>query len=191
MMSETRVGSKLAAFGLLLVFLAALGGLAIVPHLVARAMKQEAAATHGLALALDDRLRNLAPDNGDAAARSPARRPAEFFIAGETRGIAAAELQNRLTKLIRSTGGEVRSLLVVPPAPDGEPNLVSIVAMAKVRVKGLSDVLHTIETSTPLLFVDHIRISMIEPSRRGSARAGPAWLEIEMQVSGFRTAEQS
>lgn len=89
----------------------------------------------------------------------------ERFIARDTAALASADLQSMVKEIVSQAGGELTSTQVIPERK--EENFTRIAV--KIRVNGstdvLRDVLHSIETSKPMLFVENLNIRPIRMPR--------------------------
>lgn len=83
------------------------------------------------------------------------------MIEGETYSIASASLQDIVKGIIEGMGGKVSSERMGQPSDSGKFKIINVsVDGAMPDVKTLSDVIYTIETHTPSLFVKEIDISI-------------------------------
>lgn len=178
---------KLTTVGVLVAVLVVALGLAVAPYVRLFGLFEETATTQDLVATLDRRV-DMQTKLFQKRAGGASVRPEDAFIAGETIGIAGANLQSRLAELVSRNGGKVKTLLVVPPTQGVKPNLVSVNIVANMTLEGLQGALYEIETSVPLLFVDNIAISVAERSRDRKAAAGAVRVDVTMLVSGYRAA---
>jgi general secretion pathway protein M len=89
----------------------------------------------------------------------------ERFIARDTAALASADLQSMVKEIVSQAGGELTSTQVIPERK--EENFTRIAV--KIRVNGSTDVLrevlHSIETAKPMLFVENLNIRPIRMPR--------------------------
>jgi general secretion pathway protein M len=94
----------------------------------------------------------------------------ERFIARDTAALASADLQSMVKEIVSQAGGELTSTQVIPERK--EENFTRIAV--KIRVNGstdvLRDVLHSIETSKPMLFVENLNIRPIRMPRNPATK---------------------
>jgi hypothetical protein len=109
----------------------------------------------------------------------------QYYLATGKPALASAELQQRIKRLIDRNQAELISTQVV----SGQRGDRSPEVTVKVRLRGhIGKVLYTLETSSPILFLDNVVIQA-SPSRRrakSSGQAGRKRLTISFDVSGHR-----
>jgi hypothetical protein len=76
-------------------------------------------------------------------------------------------------------------LQLLPPRAAGGTTQLALGIAMRIDIDGLRDVLHAIETSQPLLFVDDIAIRTPDNAARENAADSLVPLEVTMQVSSF------
>ena len=182
----TTKSSTLLAVGVLVGGLVAVVLLAAFPFVRLSALETTMAQNRAELLELRKEITRegeLRKENSALATADPNARL--LLIEGETTGIAGANLQKLLTGLITQHGGKATSLQILPPKEDG--NLVRIPMSLSIRVDmdGLRDVIHSLETSTPLIFIDDIaiRAESFEFRVPDPHYMGP--LDVTLQVSGY------
>lgn len=97
--------------------------------------------------------------------------------------LAAADLQNRLKLLVESVHGDLRSTQMLATRSEGNFRRVSIRSQIAVDVVGLQKIFYSLETSSPLLFLDNIDIRVRPDRKGGAANQGP--LDVSFDVYGF------
>ena len=108
-----------------------------------------------------------------------------LLLEGETTGIAGANLQKLLSGLVIAHGGEATSFQILPPKEDGNLMRIPMSLSIRVGIDGLRDVIHGLETSTPLIFIDDITISADQDEFRTPDPHYLGPLYVTLQVSGF------
>jgi general secretion pathway protein M len=108
-----------------------------------------------------------------------------LLLEGETTGIAGANLQKLMSGLVLEHGGAASSFQILPPKEDGNLMRIPMSLSISVGIDGLRDILHGLETGTPLIFIDDITIraeaeDFLAPDPN---YLGP--LDVTLQVSGF------
>lgn len=81
---------------------------------------------------------------------------ASLLLAGETTGISGANLQRLMNDIVLEQGGSASSFQILPPQEDGNLMRIPMSLSISVGIDGLRDILHSIETGTPLIFIDDI-----------------------------------
>lgn len=185
----SRALSRLAALGLALAVLAAVGLGLIAPLAAHRAaLDAEAEALAGQLAALTERLATTAPP-----ARMVVDEPA--LIEGPSPERAAAALQARLSRSVAAAGGDLRRIRLGRPSPIGADPATAVpaaeaIAMAvpveiefDTTVTGMKRFLHDIEAQRPYLVVralDARRLSRGRDEPRAEARVA-----LRIEVVGF------
>ena len=117
-----------------------------------------------------------------------------YYLAGDTDALAAANLQDRLTRLIDANSGVLRSLQPMPGSDEhGFRRIavrVSIAATTEMLVRTLRD----IEAGLPVLFIDNVEIRTDTASDGGSGIDGVSWngepgLAVAFEVYGYLPEE--
>ncbi len=108
-----------------------------------------------------------------------------MLLEGETTGIAGANLQKLLSGLVLAHGGEATSFQILPPKEDGNLMRIPMSLSISVGIDGLRDIVHGLETSTPLIFIDDITIRAEQDDFRAPDPHYLGPLDVTLQVSGF------
>ena len=108
---------------------------------------------------------------------------AKFLLEGQTTGVAGANLQKFIANLVRRNGGQTTSLQVLPPVSQGRLTQIPMDLTLKVNIKGLQNILFSIEAGMPLVFVDNIIVRSSSVNRTASNQS-PV-LEVSMKLSGY------
>lgn len=85
-------------------------------------------------------------------------RKRKYFVAAANQELAAAQLQNRVKKVVIGAGGKLISTQKVDADKEGEVGAIKIKVRMKGDVETLSKVLHDLEGSLPILMVQDISI---------------------------------
>jgi general secretion pathway protein M len=171
---------RIAALGLvgLVLGLAALAGLAPFLRLAALGGEIEAASEE---IALRERLLR-------AAASRPAHAQRDVLLAGETSGMAGAELQRLLSELARRSGMSLRSTNVAAPRREADLTVIGVDVSLQGGTDGLRAFLHAIETGLPVLFVETLSVKSI-PSYQPTPQ--PVALDVTLRVRGYGAGKDS
>lgn len=108
-----------------------------------------------------------------------------LLLEGETTGIAGANLQKLMSGLVLAHGGEATSFQILPPKEDGNLMRIPMGLSIRVGIDGLRDIIHGLETSTPLIFIDDITIRAEQDDFRAPDPHFLGPLDVTLQVSGF------
>ncbi len=108
-----------------------------------------------------------------------------LLLDGETTGIAGANLQKLLSGLVLAHGGDATSFQILPPKEDGNLVRIPMSLSISVGIDGLRDIVHGLETSTPLIFIDDITIRAEQDDFHAPDPHYLGPLDVTLQVSGF------
>jgi general secretion pathway protein M len=182
-----RVFGRLAALGLLLAVPVVLYGAVVVP------VRAYVAGLEAQVGSLEDtlqRYQRIAGERGrlavlvrDAADEQP---DAALYLEGSSDALAAAQLQELLNRLVKSSGGSVDSVRVVQSVAEGPYRRVSVQLLIETRIGGLRALLHGVETGKPYLFVKSLTVNSIGGVRPDSPVEDASDLDVRLEVYGYR-----
>ncbi len=113
-----------------------------------------------------------------------------FFLAGETRSVVSAKLQQNLKQIISQTGGQIVSTQGLPQTSDDYQSLPSVTLKVQLKagIDELKLILFALETSRPGLYVENISISST-PVRNSSYAKKQVMrpLDIRFNLTGYTT----
>ncbi|MGE5146251.1 MAG: type II secretion system protein GspM [Candidatus Eiseniibacteriota bacterium] len=182
-----RVLSRTAAVGLLLAVPALLYGAVVLPvRAYVGGLETEIA---GLEDALG-RYQRIAGERTQLAAlvRHAAQQQPDtgLYLEGSSDALAAAQLQDLLNQIVKSSGGAVDSVRVLQSAAEGPNRRVSVQLLIETRVTALRAMLYSIETGKPYLFVKSITVNSIAGVRPDSPVEDSSDLDVRLEVYGYR-----
>jgi len=177
---------SLALLGLTL---AALAALATAPFLRIGSLEAAIAEKQLLLPKLREKIaheNDLKKEHADLAALGQDK---SLLLEGDKTGVAGANLQSLVNALVTANGGTASSIQILPPKDDGDLMQISVSLSMNVGTEGLRDIIHSLETGTPLIFIDDIVVKAIHPdfSPPDPHYTGP--LDVTLQVSGFAAAQ--
>jgi general secretion pathway protein M len=178
--------SALLAVAVLIGGLALAGLLATLPFLRLGTLEQTIAQSQSELLELRKEIARegaLRKENTALAASDQDARL--LLLEGETTGIAGANLQKLMSGLVLAHGGEATSFQILPPKEDGNLMRIPMGLSIRVGIDGLRDIIHGLETSTPLIFIDDITIRAEQDDFRAPDPHFLGPLDVTLQVSGF------
>jgi general secretion pathway protein M len=108
-----------------------------------------------------------------------------LLLQGGTTGISGANLQKLMSGLVIEHGGTALSFQLLPPAEDGHLTRIPMSLSISVGIDGLRDIIHDLETGTPLIFIDDITIQAATDEVRTPDPHFLGPLDVVLQVSGF------
>ena len=106
----------------------------------------------------------------------------DYLVPGNGSALAAAALQQRLQELAQAQQGRVLSTRVGKPLGDGDFEQVTINARLQIDLAGLQELLYSLETQSPYLFVRNLNIYR----QRGRNTRGNDQLEVQLDIYGLR-----
>lgn len=107
------------------------------------------------------RVAALRPDIESAVAAVTRQDGHKFYLQATTSTLAAAELQNQVTKIIESQQGRIISSQSLPAKEDmkgGKATKVAVSVQMAAAMVPLQLILHRIESTEPYLFIDQVTI---------------------------------
>ena len=111
---------------------------------------------------------------------------APFLLEGDNAALAAADLQAELQQAAKQHAVQILSLRVRPPADEGPLQRISVEARLRTGTATLRDLLFTLETTQPALFVDMLNINA-RAQRRRNVQMDDV-LDVRLVLSAMRTA---
>lgn len=178
----SRVSLALAVLALVLT---ALGALAAAPFFQIRKLETAIAEKQRLLPELRAQIAHeseLKKEHADLAALGQDK---SLLLEGDKTGVAGANLQSLVNGLVTANGGTASSIQILPPKEDGNLTRISVSLSINVGTDGLRDIVHSLETGTPLIFIDDIVVRGIHDDFRPTEPHYLGPLEVTLQVSGF------
>jgi hypothetical protein len=184
--------SKAGAKGLAIVIgaIVLLAVAASLPYFWHAAVAAQLSESRDILSLIERKTRNAASRRG--AALTSADDIAPVFIAGNTTGLALAELQRLAGAMAEQNGLVVER---TQPLPTEEKDGLAILRMeveTSGSIVGLRGYLHAIETGTPLIFVRraHISASQAESESGDSLPSERLSVRLELEAFGWWEASQ-
>jgi len=109
---------------------------------------------------------------------------AAYYIDKPSPTLAATDLQQHIKTVVETNGGELQSTQILPTTQESGLTRVAIRVQMNGDAEVLQKVLHRLESSRPLLFVDNLVINAREIRRRE-----PGSREIKTSVQMMTTFE--
>jgi general secretion pathway protein M len=81
-----------------------------------------------------------------------------YYLEGATDALAAAALQDRVTKLVENSGASIVSIQTLPSSEEQGLRRVAIRLQMAAELAPLVRILHGLETGVPVLFLDSIEL---------------------------------
>jgi general secretion pathway protein M len=110
------------------------------------------------------------------------------FLAGAEDPIILAELQTRLSSLIAARTGELNSAQSLQAKAKEGLDYLGLRLHFRAEMKNVQEILHALETSTPLLFIERaaLRLDDRGGADRGKGADGVAPMSVEVDVYGAK-----
>ncbi len=181
--------SPYVAVATLLIILAALTTIALAPFVRMQTLESAIAEKQSMLPELRAKISHeneLKKEHADLAALGQDK---SLLLEGDKTGVAGANLQSLVNALVTGNGGTSSSIQILPPKEDGNLTQISVSVSINVGIDGLRDIVHSLETGTPLIFIDDIIVKTIHAdfSPLDPHYIGP--LDVTLQVSGFAAAQ--
>jgi len=183
MAAQSNMVLRLAAVGLLLASLAVMAGLAVAPQIYLSSIDEQITASRPLLVALREQVAAGPKLRRENKLLISSGKKNTLLLPGTATGVAGANLQRLVVDLVKKHGGQATSFQVLPPKQDGNLVQISMSLRIQADIQGLRDILFTLETGAPLIFVDDLRIRARRFSINQRKRLAP--LNVTLQVSGF------
>jgi general secretion pathway protein M len=183
---RSRPIAGLLAVSVLMAAVAGMGFIAAAPFVRLNALEQRIAQNQGELLQLRKAMARegeLRKENRELAAAGKGANV--LLLEGKTTGIAGANLQKLVSGLVLEHGGTASSFQILPPKEDGNLMRIPMSLSISVGIDGLRDILHRLETGTPLIFVDDITIRAEQNTFQLPDPHFLGQLDVTLQVSGF------
>jgi hypothetical protein len=109
--------------------------------------------------------------------------------------LAAAQLQNRVKRIVTRNGGSIGSLQTLPPQKERDLERVSIRIQMTAGIQQLQKIFHAFENGRTHLFVDDVNIRVQKTRRTRRRRKQPVVderiLSVRLNLFGFARREGS
>jgi general secretion pathway protein M len=116
------------------------------------------------------------------AAMRPAQVAKDVMLAGESSGLAGAELQRLVSQLARESDMSLRSTNLAAPKREADFTVIAVDASLNGRMEGLRSFLHAVETGSPILFIDALSVRSVPATQPGEQ---PVMLDVTLKVRGY------
>lgn len=111
---------------------------------------------------------------------------APFLLEGDNTALAAADLQRELQQAAKQHAVQILSLRVRPATDEGPLQRISVEARLRTGTATLRDLLFTLETTQPALFVDTLSVNA-RAQRRRNVQTDDV-LDVRLVLSAMRAA---
>lgn len=111
------------------------------------------------------------------------------YLPGASDSLAAAELQNRVKKIVRAAGGTIKSTQTLTPKDTRGLRQIDIRVQLSADIVALQKSVHALEADDTYLFLDNVDIRRQRSRRRRKSAATAPPLVIRFDVHGYRRPE--
>ena len=109
----------------------------------------------------------------------------DYHVKGTTPALASANMQKHLKNIVTRNGAEVISTQIVTSDDDVESNRVSLKVHLRSDIRAAMVILHALESSRPMLFVNNLAISA-RPVRGRTPNDPPTvQLDLQFEIDGY------
>lgn len=112
-----------------------------------------------------------------------------LFLDGNTEAGAAAGLQDRVTAIIRARGGTTRSSEVFSSNARNDLTQIAVRVQFTALTAQIQQILHTLESSQPLIFIDNLEIAARNRVNYLQNDAIDPPLQVRMDILGYLRPE--
>lgn len=119
------------------------------------------------------------------------------YLEAKSATLAAAQLQNRVKRIVTRNGGAIRSLQTLPPRNERDLERISIRIQMTARIGQLQKIFHAFENGPTYLFLDDVNIRVQRARRvrrRRKSKEPPVderLLSVRLNLYGFTRREGS
>lgn len=116
----------------------------------------------------------------------------QYTLSQASPALAAAELQERVKRLVAENEGQLKSIRVQAPGASGDFQRIGVTVSASLTNEALQRVLFALESAVPYLLVDNLvvssRANRIQRQRRNRGRVPPPVkaLDVTFDLTGMR-----
>lgn len=177
--------SRLLALLLLLAVLA-VGVVAVaIPALQLNAHYQSAIDQRVDRLTREQRIISMAPKLQQQMLELQRLNPAQFYLRNPNPVLAAAEIQEDAKRLIDANGGKLLSMNILPPKDENQLTRVGINVQLTGGLDGVVNLLYSLETAVPYLFINNLNIRSINAYTPPNGTAPPLQLQVQFDLTGY------
>jgi general secretion pathway protein M len=115
--------------------------------------------------------------------------PAGLYLEAASDSLVAAELQNRAKAAVEGSGGKLTSTQILAARDEGNFRRIGIRVQMTVTIEPLQNVLYTLESAKPYLFVDNLDVRRrVQRRRRRRNQTQPeaeSRLTVRFDIYGY------
>ncbi|WP_006787146.1 type II secretion system protein GspM [Thiorhodospira sibirica] len=103
-----------------------------------------------------------------------------WYFEPENPSLIAARLQESLSRILRTHGGQLSSSQVLEPRAQDGLRVIGLRLRILANSQALANIIYDIETAIPLMFIDDLTIRALPAPAHGGD-----WLDIQLQISAL------
>jgi len=178
--------SRCFAVALLLAVLAAVYLYVVSPVLAAyREAEEDLAQSRELLVRYQRLAATTASQEMRLAELSARQSDTGVYLSGTTDALAAAELQDRIRRVVVRHGGQLRSIQNLPAGADGDFRDIAVRVQINANLSSFHHLIYQLEAEKPFLFVDHLDVRNRRANRRAALENLDPELSIRFDLSGY------
>ena len=108
------------------------------------------------------------------------------FLQGPNESMIAAQLQNRVKRVVETARGELRSTQILPLREEGKFRRIAIRGQMTVGIPALQHTFYALESTSPFLFIDNVDIRARPAQRQRDRSSQDTVLEVRFDVYGYQ-----
>ena len=113
------------------------------------------------------------------------------LLATNDPNVGAAEIQKLLKDFVAANGGALKSIGILPTENRGAFQRVAVRLNILSDIVALQDLLYSIESANPYLFVDNLDVRARGARRRQKDKIETGALQVRLDVSGYIRVDES
>lgn len=113
--------------------------------------------------------------------------PTSAFLNSQTSGLASAQLEAYLSKLVLAQQGSLVSSGVQQVNRSDAPDIVRVQATLDITYEALQALLYKLETGTPYVFVDSMTVQLLKTTTQGAAHSPMTKVTLNLRAIWHRT----
>ena len=134
------------------------------------------------------RYTQIAATRGEVARQLEAMRAKDtrkFFLRSGASALSVAEAQEIIRGMVESAGGRLITMQALPAKEEGRYRQVSAQVQLAANIQALRRILHTIESTTPLLFVENLTVKTQVPGNFKPAAGAEPEMFVSFDIHGY------
>lgn len=108
--------------------------------------------------------------------------PHDYVVEVPSQGIATADLQRRVSEILRSAGADLQLSEIIPSTSEGEVGRLAIAVNFEIGESRIVDLLHAVENAKPALLIERLSLRTLASGQganqhrlQGTATIAAAW----------------